>query len=268
MPAVPQPLGRLARVRRGRRAVRQRRRRRRASTSPTTGRMARRSIPVATRRPAWRHADGTHGGGRGAPRARTCARRPTRPASTAPSCAWIRRPGPAWPATRLRPAPTRTPDGSSAMASATRSGSAIRPGTNEVWAGDVGWSTWEELNRLVTPADATVDNFGWPCYEGGGPQGSVRRPEPERLREPVHSRDRRRRRRRTTPIATATRSSAARPAATARARRRRDGVLPGWRLPGRVRRRALLRRLQPRLPVGDDQGRRTGCPTRPRARTS
>ncbi len=49
---------------------------------------------------------------------------------------------------------------------------AIRPGTNEVWAGDVGWSTWEELNRLVTPADSTVDNFGWPCYEGVGRQGS------------------------------------------------------------------------------------------------
>ena len=49
---------------------------------------------------------------------------------------------------------------------------AIRPGTNEVWTGDVGWSTWEELNRLVTPADSTVDNFGWPCYEGVGRQGS------------------------------------------------------------------------------------------------
>lgn len=49
---------------------------------------------------------------------------------------------------------------------------AIRPGTNEVWSGDVGWSTWEELNRLVTPADGTADNFGWPCYEGAGRQGS------------------------------------------------------------------------------------------------
>ena len=49
---------------------------------------------------------------------------------------------------------------------------AVRPRTNEVWFGDVGWSTWEELNRLVTPADSTADNFGWPCYEGVGRQSS------------------------------------------------------------------------------------------------
>src|SRR5205085_5577670 len=42
----------------------------------------------------------------------------------------------------------------------------LRPGTSEVWAGDVGQSDWEEIDRLVTPADATADNFGWPCYEG------------------------------------------------------------------------------------------------------
>jgi glucose/arabinose dehydrogenase len=45
----------------------------------------------------------------------------------------------------------------------------VRPGTNEVWAGDVGWSTWEEVNRLVDPLGTgleDVENFGWPCYEG------------------------------------------------------------------------------------------------------
>ncbi len=42
----------------------------------------------------------------------------------------------------------------------------FRPGTREVWVGDVGWATWEEINRVVDPIDATVDNFGWPCYEG------------------------------------------------------------------------------------------------------
>jgi glucose/arabinose dehydrogenase/PKD repeat protein len=46
----------------------------------------------------------------------------------------------------------------------------MRPGTNEVWIGDVGWSAWEEINRLVSPASTPVDNFGWPCYEGDGRQ--------------------------------------------------------------------------------------------------
>jgi glucose/arabinose dehydrogenase len=47
----------------------------------------------------------------------------------------------------------------------------IRPGTSEVWLGDVGWNDWEEIDRVVpqTPADA-AENFGWPCYEGGGRQ--------------------------------------------------------------------------------------------------
>ena len=41
----------------------------------------------------------------------------------------------------------------------------IKPGTDEIWIGDVGFNTWEELNRLVDP-DAAPRNFGWPCYEG------------------------------------------------------------------------------------------------------
>ena len=40
-----------------------------------------------------------------------------------------------------------------------------RPGTNEIWITDVGWSAWEEINRLVDPT-GVVENFGWPCYEG------------------------------------------------------------------------------------------------------
>jgi glucose/arabinose dehydrogenase/PKD repeat protein len=47
-----------------------------------------------------------------------------------------------------------------------------RPGTNEVWIGDVGWSEWEEIDRLVSPTAAPVDNFGWPCYEGDGRQSA------------------------------------------------------------------------------------------------
>ncbi|MEO3929171.1 PQQ-dependent sugar dehydrogenase [Micromonosporaceae bacterium B7E4] len=45
----------------------------------------------------------------------------------------------------------------------------IRPGTNEVWLGDVGWTRWEEVNRVVDPT-AGVANFGWPCFEGAGRQ--------------------------------------------------------------------------------------------------
>jgi glucose/arabinose dehydrogenase/PKD repeat protein len=46
----------------------------------------------------------------------------------------------------------------------------MRPGTNELWIGDVGWDSWEEINRLVSPPAAPVENFGWPCYEGDGRQ--------------------------------------------------------------------------------------------------
>jgi glucose/arabinose dehydrogenase len=40
----------------------------------------------------------------------------------------------------------------------------FRPGTSEMWFGDVGWNTWEELNRV--PGIGSVRNYGWPCYEG------------------------------------------------------------------------------------------------------
>jgi glucose/arabinose dehydrogenase len=45
-----------------------------------------------------------------------------------------------------------------------------RPGTDELWVGDVGWNTWEEIDRVVSPANTTASNFGWPCYEGASPQ--------------------------------------------------------------------------------------------------
>ncbi len=48
----------------------------------------------------------------------------------------------------------------------------FRPGTSELWLGDVGWGEWEEINRIVSPTDAVVENFGWPCYEGNPRQGS------------------------------------------------------------------------------------------------
>jgi len=44
----------------------------------------------------------------------------------------------------------------------------FRPGTSELWVGDVGWGTWEEVNRMTSPTPANPVNLGWPCYEGVG----------------------------------------------------------------------------------------------------
>lgn len=44
-----------------------------------------------------------------------------------------------------------------------------RPGTGEIWIGDVGNSDWEEIDRipqLPNDGSATLLNFGWPCFEG------------------------------------------------------------------------------------------------------
>ena len=43
---------------------------------------------------------------------------------------------------------------------------AVRPGTSELWVGDVGWNQWEEIDRIADPGDAVMENFGWPCHEG------------------------------------------------------------------------------------------------------
>ena len=43
---------------------------------------------------------------------------------------------------------------------------AFRPGTNDLWIGDVGYNLWEELDRLPTPTSPSgPTNFGWPCFE-------------------------------------------------------------------------------------------------------
>ena len=47
---------------------------------------------------------------------------------------------------------------------------AMRPGTRELWVGDVGWSTYEEINVIPDPRAAPVRNFGWPCFEGNARQ--------------------------------------------------------------------------------------------------
>lgn len=41
----------------------------------------------------------------------------------------------------------------------------LRPGTEEVWIGDVGWGLYEEVNRVPGVPSARAYNFGWPCLE-------------------------------------------------------------------------------------------------------
>jgi Glucose / Sorbosone dehydrogenase len=53
-------------------------------------------------------------------------------------------------------------------------GFAPHPVTEEIYLGDVGWNTWEEVNH--GPAGT---NFGWPCFEGNGPQPSYRTQFPQ-----------------------------------------------------------------------------------------
>lgn len=47
----------------------------------------------------------------------------------------------------------------------------MRPGTNEVWIADVGEGQIEEINRIVDPG-GSLENFGWPCFEGAIPRFS------------------------------------------------------------------------------------------------
>ncbi|HVD40981.1 MAG TPA: PQQ-dependent sugar dehydrogenase [Solirubrobacterales bacterium] len=49
----------------------------------------------------------------------------------------------------------------------------LRPGSGEIYVGDVGQDLWEEINRFTLPGPGV--NFGWPCYEGG-PAGSLQMP--------------------------------------------------------------------------------------------
>ncbi|HEY0699908.1 MAG TPA: PQQ-dependent sugar dehydrogenase, partial [Micromonospora sp.] len=47
---------------------------------------------------------------------------------------------------------------------------AFRPDSGEIWVGDVGWRSWEEIDRVARPAAGPVANYGWPCHEGPVPQ--------------------------------------------------------------------------------------------------
>ena len=118
---------------------------------------------------AGRHADSTDRRGRCAPQPGPAHVRRSGRASTAPSSASTRPRVPPSPTTRW-PAAT-DPNARRIIASGLRNPFRFtdRPGTDEIWVGDVGWNEWEEINR-ITDRRRSVENFGWPCYEGAGRQ--------------------------------------------------------------------------------------------------
>ena len=143
-----------------------------ASHLPTMARRAVRPIPVVIR--PCRQAGARR---RRAPRVGRCVARISAPAATpsrwtAPLSALIRRPGRRCRIIRSSATAIRTPEGLSPTGCAIPSGSISGPARMRLWIGDVGWHTWEEINRLVNPSDSTVENFGWPCYEGSARQSA------------------------------------------------------------------------------------------------
>ena len=127
----------------------------------------------------------------------------------------------------------------------------IRPGTNEVWFGDVGWNDWEEINRIADPL-GFVENFGWPCYEGTGTQPGYDNANlnlcenlyalPGGVVAPYYTYNH------SAKVVTG------RDVPDRHLINGRCCVLPGWTLPELLRRRTLLRRLLARLHLGHVPG--------------
>ena len=113
--------------------------------------------------PAGRHSTHPPTAEGGALRSQSSSRRMTRPRSTARSSASIRRPVPALPDNPLARQPRRQRRPDHRLRPAQPVPVHVRPGTNELWIGDVGWNTWEEIDRIADPPAAPVENFGWPC---------------------------------------------------------------------------------------------------------
>jgi glucose/arabinose dehydrogenase len=78
--------------------------------------------------------------------------------------------GAAWPGNPLSNNGDPTDDAIIALGLRNPFRFAVRPGSDRIWVGDVGWNDWEEIDPIRSARDAKVEDFGWPCYEGSGHQ--------------------------------------------------------------------------------------------------
>ncbi len=131
----------------------------------------------------------------------------------------------------------------------------FRPGTRELWAGDVGWNSYEEINRI--PDLGRVRNYGWPCYEGPERNATYDAAEPRQLRARSTRRARARSSSRTSPTARATQVVAGRDVPD-RSRRRS---------PACTSTRATSSRRRTRARCSSPTTRASASGSRPRART-
>ncbi len=160
VPAVPEPLDRRPGLRPRRRPVRHRRRRGQLQLRRLRPGRQPRSTPAATR-PAAVGAALTPPDGRGRRPAQPgpAHRRPTRPPRRHRAAASTRPPARPWPATRWRLAADANARRIIAYGLRNPFRFTFRPGTSELWVGDVGWNTWEEINRIPSPDRRAVDEL-------------------------------------------------------------------------------------------------------------
>ena len=263
MPAVPEPLDRRPRVRRRRRAVRERRATAPASTTSTTasggsplnpcgdppGGVGATLTPPTAEGGALRSQDLRTRRRPGRPRRRDPARRPRHRRRRCPT-------------TRSPAAPTPTPGASSPTGCATRSGSrSARARTSSGSATSAG-TTWEEIrpHRRPDRRHGRTTSAG-PATRGAGSQAGYDAANLN-ICENLYARPARSPR----PTYAYNHSAQVVPGETCPTGSSSISGLAfyaGRRLPGRVRRRAVLRRLLAQLHLGHAEGHQRSARLRP-----
>ena len=185
--------------------------------------------------------------------------------STARSSRSIPTPAPASPATRCARSADANARRSSPTACATRSGSPSGPARASSGSATSAGTRGRRSTACPTRRSRRSSNFGWPCYEGAAAHrpGTLDNPN---LRGPLRPGGAT-----TAPYYAYRHSARVVPGESCPTRQLLDlraRLLRRRHVPGRVRRRPLLRGLRAQLHLGDAARARTACPTRRSARRS